>query len=109
MGKRVEHPIDKTNPLRLYVNQPDRARIKALAEAHGMTTSKYLRCVALDRKVKPVVDPEVIGQMARIAEQQKGMAERLTVLVNPRDRAALLAQIEIVQGQLIEAAKRIRT
>jgi hypothetical protein len=81
------------------------------AKKTGMTASAFLRAAAVGLPVRSVLDLEAIETMATINREQGRLVDLLCQLDNTVGPNAkqLLTQIEIVQAELVRAAKRVRT
>jgi Mobilization protein NikA len=81
------------------------------AKKTGMTASAFLRAAAVGLPVRSVLDLEAIETMATINREQGRLVDLLGQLDNTVGPNAeqLLTQIEIVQAELVRAAKRVRT
>jgi uncharacterized protein (DUF1778 family) len=102
---------DRTNPLRTIVSRKERTIIEDRAKLTGMTVSAFLRAAAIGLPVRSVLDLEAIETMATINREQERLADllrRLDNTVGPNAKQ-LLTQIEIVQAELVQAAKRVKT
>ena len=109
MARRTSNPCDRINPLRVYVDEDDRARIKELAHSCGMTVSAFVRTAALGYRVRSVLDLEAVRTLAKINTDQAALRQMIAVPTLPfSDRGALAQQITEVQGSLVEAARRVK-
>ena len=109
MARRISSPRDRINPLRVYVDDHDRALIKELAHLCGMTVSAFVRTAALGHRVRSVLDLEAVRTLAKINTDQAALRQMIAVPTLPfADRGALAQQIAEVQRSLVEAARRVK-
>lgn len=105
-------PRDRHRPFLVYVNEDERAAIRAKATIAGLRVSHYLRQAALGAQIRSVLDLGAVADLARISSEQHRLARLLAAAVSPckpADLEPLLADIARTQRLLLEVAVTIRT
>ena len=119
-AKADEKPRRECSPIRVVVNDAERALIKAGADEAGLSLSAFLRNVGVGYPVRSIVDQKQIAELAKINADlgRLGGLLKLWLAGDPRldprrfphiDRtiAATLGQIEASQAVMRDVMDRI--
>jgi hypothetical protein len=104
---------DRINPMRVFVNAEERARIEANASSAGMSVSAFLRAAATGVRVPSVRDRATMDALIKVNADQSRLGNLMKLYLDQdrapdRDRALrLLDEIRDTQAALRNAVRAI--
>ena len=106
---------DRTNPMRVVVNDSEREAIKARAKAASLTVSAFFRAAALGSvRAGSALDLQAVATLAKVNADQGRLGGLLKMYLQdpaPDRRVAerLLAEIQEIQTELKAIVRTVQT
>lgn len=108
-GSSATETRDRQRPLKVWVNEAERARIEAQAQVTGLSVSAYLRSVGLGYQPRNVLDLEAVEHLAKVNADLGRLGGLLTLwLTDTPGRGAAVADVRDLLNRIKDTQDALR-